>query len=115
MRNVTRGRDVATLHIKPQRFNHDWLVEVAAPAGTQAAAMWDTATQQMGVGFDLLSQSEEQGLVLHSFQVQVGVRVQYLQAFEQLIIKPLDETHQVAPYLQTCVIRHCTITISGVL
>ena len=60
-----------------------------------------TATQQMGVGFDLLSQSKEQGLVLHSFQVQVGVRVQYLQALEQLIIKPLNETHQVTPYLQT--------------
>ncbi len=48
----------------------------------------------------LLCKSQEQGLVLHPLQIQVGVRVQDLEALEQLIIQPLNEPHQVTPYLR---------------
>jgi len=50
----------------------------------------------------LLCKSQEQGLILHPLQVQVGVRVQDLKALEQLIIQPLNESHQVTPYLRAC-------------
>ena len=50
----------------------------------------------------LLCKSQEQGLVLHPLQIQVGVRVQDLKALEQLIIQPLNEPHQVTPYLRAC-------------
>lgn len=48
----------------------------------------------------LLCKSQEQGLILHPLQIQVGVRVQDLQALEKLIIQPLNESHQVTPYLK---------------
>ncbi len=51
----------------------------------------------------LLSKSQEQGFILHPFQVQVGVRVQHLQALEQLIIQSLNKADQVAPYLQAII------------
>lgn len=47
----------------------------------------------------LLGQGQEQRLILHPLQVQVGVRVQDLQALEELIIQPLNESNQVAPDL----------------
>lgn len=48
----------------------------------------------------LLGESQEQGLILHPLQVQIGVGVQHLQALEELIIQPLNEAHQVPPHLQ---------------
>ncbi len=48
----------------------------------------------------LLCESQEQGLILHPLKIQVGVRVQDLKALEQLIIQPLNESHQVTPYLK---------------
>ena len=48
----------------------------------------------------LLSEGQEQGLVLHPLQVQIGVGVQHLQALEQLVVQALNESHQVAPHLR---------------
>ena len=49
----------------------------------------------------LLGEGQKEGLILHSLQVHVGVRVQHLQALEELIIQTLNETHQVTPDLRT--------------
>ena len=52
------------------------------------------------MGADLLSQGQEKWLVLHPLQVQVGVRVQDLQALEQLVIQALNEADKVTPNLR---------------
>ena len=64
------------------------------------AAQFHWAILNPAVGADLLGQGQEKGLILHSLQVQIGVRVQDLQALEQLVVQTLNEAHKVTPNLQ---------------